>query len=42
VGSAGAGQFTGLRDMRVKDGARIVELTVPAGGSRDLSWTYAD
>jgi hypothetical protein len=42
VGSAGEGQFSGLRNVRVKDGARIVEVTVPGNGTRDLDWTYSD
>ena len=42
IGSAGEGQLTGLRNVRVKDGVRIVEFTVPANGNRDLDWTYTD
>ena len=40
LGGAGEGKIAGLKGVRVKDGSRIVEVTVPANGSRDLRWTY--
>jgi hypothetical protein len=42
LGGAGAGKIGGLKGVRAKDGAQIVELTVPANGTRDLRWTYTD
>jgi hypothetical protein len=42
LGSAGEGTINGLKGVRIKDGAQIVELTVPANGKRELRWTYAD
>jgi hypothetical protein len=42
LGSAGEGAIAGLKGVRVKDGAQIAELTVPANGTRDLRWTYVD
>ncbi|MXO59194.1 hypothetical protein GRI89_06535 [Altererythrobacter salegens] len=40
LGASGAHKIVGLRDVRVKDGERIVELTVPANGTKTLRWTY--
>jgi hypothetical protein len=40
LGGAGEGKITGLKGVRVRDGSQIVEVTVPANGSRDLRWTY--
>lgn len=42
LGGAGEGKIAGLKEVEVKDGAQIVELTVPANGRRELRWTYAD
>ena len=42
LGSAGEGTINGLKGVRIKDGAQIVELTMPANGKRELRWTYAD
>jgi hypothetical protein len=42
LGGAGEGKIAGLKEVKVKDGAQIVELTVPANGTRELRWTYAD
>ncbi|WP_120715830.1 DUF4139 domain-containing protein [Tsuneonella amylolytica] len=37
-----AAHIAGLRGVTVKDGARIVEVVVPAGGRRTLEWTIID
>jgi hypothetical protein len=42
LGGAGEGRIEGLKGIHVKDGAQIVELTVPANGRREVRWTYAD
>jgi hypothetical protein len=42
LGNAGEGTIAGLKGVRLKDGARIVEVMVPANGKRELRWTYAD
>jgi hypothetical protein len=42
LGAAGEGTIAGLKGVRLKDGARIVEVMVPANGKRELRWTYAD
>jgi hypothetical protein len=39
LGSAGDGRIDGLKGVRVKDGARVVDLTVPANGRREVRWT---
>jgi hypothetical protein len=41
LGGAGDGRIEGLKGVRVKDGAQILELTVPANGTRELRWTHA-
>jgi hypothetical protein len=42
VGSSGEAKVRGLAGLRVKDGQQIVEVTVPAQGSRELRWTYTE
>jgi hypothetical protein len=42
VGNAGVGTISGLGEVRIKDGAQIVELALPANGRRELRWTYTD
>ncbi|ANY19880.1 hypothetical protein A6F68_01363 [Tsuneonella dongtanensis] len=37
-----AARIGGLRGVRIKDGARIYETTVPANGTRELRWTIVD
>ncbi|MFN6936155.1 MAG: DUF4139 domain-containing protein, partial [Tsuneonella sp.] len=37
-----AARIAGLRGVRIKDGTRIYETTVPANGTRELRWTVVD
>ena len=37
-----AARIGGLKGTRVKDGARIVEVAVPANGRRELRWTIVN
>ena len=37
-----AAKIAGLRGVRIKDGERIFETTVPANGRRELTWTIVD
>ncbi|MFA9200046.1 MAG: hypothetical protein ACEQR8_02505, partial [Cypionkella sp.] len=37
-----AARVSGLARTRLKDGARVVELTVPANGRRELRWEVID
>lgn len=37
-----AARIGGLKGTRVKDGARIVEIAVPANGRRELQWTIVN
>jgi hypothetical protein len=39
LGGAGTHEIGGLRGVRVKDGERIVDITVPANGRREVRWT---
>ena len=39
LGAPGEWQFGGIRGTRLKDGEMIVELTVPANGRREVTWT---
>jgi len=39
LGGAGGHEIGGIRGVKVKDGERIVELTVPANGRREVRWT---
>lgn len=38
LGASGEWQYRGLRGTRVKDGEVTVEFTVPANGTRELTW----
>lgn len=40
LGGAGQGRIEGLRGVRVKDGAQVIKVTVPANGSRSEEWTH--
>ena len=40
LGSTGDGVISGIRGLRVKDGARIIEIDVPASATRELRWIY--
>jgi hypothetical protein len=40
VGGAGDTRVKGLPGLRVKDGAQIAEISVPANSSRKLPWIY--
>ena len=37
-----AAKIAGLRGVRIKDGERVYETTVPANGRRELTWTIVD
>ncbi|WP_421020794.1 hypothetical protein, partial [Klebsiella pneumoniae] len=37
-----AARIGGLREARVKDGARIYETSVPGNARRELRWTIVD
>jgi hypothetical protein len=39
LGGASGHEIGGLRGVRVKDGERIVDITVPANGRREVRWT---
>jgi len=39
LGGTGAHEIGGLKGVRVKDGERIVDVTVPANGRREVRWT---
>jgi hypothetical protein len=39
LGGTGAHEIGGVKGVRVKDGERIVELTLPANGRREVRWT---
>lgn len=38
----GAANLGGLKGTRVKDGARIVEVSIPANGRREMRWTIVN
>ena len=39
LAGAGDARIEGVKGVRLKDGAQIVELTVPANGARSAGWT---
>lgn len=42
LGGAGEGRIEGLKGVRVKDGQQVIEVRVPANGTRDIDWVYAN
>ena len=39
LGWTGGGRIDGLKGVRVKDGERVVDVTIPANGEREVRWT---
>ena len=39
LGGTGGHEIDGLRGVRVKDGERVVDMTVPGNGHREVRWT---
>ena len=40
LGPSGAHKVSGIKGVRLKDGVRIVEVTVPANGTKEVRWTF--